>query len=440
MTEESPGNAGQHIAGPAHGHRRVPGPVEPDPCPVRNDIDMAFKNHRTPDVCLSCCPGTANRIIRKSYPGYAGKFPGMRGVDCLAAGNRKGKPEGIRIEDCFFAVRGNCLHDQVTLRTEPVAADYHIGFLCKEDQPFGVLRADHLSLQPLEDQVGDRFKDRRCNPDNVRTGPQCPETGKERCTLVWPPADDQHLPAGSLMGFFPAWGKEGELPRSDRAFRFKRDPDIDNGRPFRFRPVEGTDPVSPHPRSRDISRDNLRLCSIYHPDTGGKRLLCGPTAPDPEQGIDNDVCSAKQGSQRFEILAAPERMEADRRVPECSKIMFAGPAPVPEIEIAHVGINPALEIAGRNHSVPAIVAVPAEHHHMIRVKGEHLPGQRPASALHQLELRHAKRNRIGVHHAHPGGSDKPGLHEFQKQVRLHSKYNSCVWTFLNIMQWVFAMM
>ena len=190
------------------------------------------------------------------------------------------------------------------------------------------------------------------------------------------------------MRFFAAGGKERELPGPDRAFRFKRDPDIDHDRTFGFRPVERTDPVRPHPRSGNIGGNNPRCGSICHPDTGRERFLYRSPASGPDQGIDNDIRIPEQRGQAFEIVTALERVETDSGVPECHKIVVAGFAPFLKIQIADMGLHPALEIAGCHHPVAAVVTTAAQHQHTFRMKPEHLIGKTAACAFHQLELGH----------------------------------------------------
>ena len=170
----------------------------------------------------------------------------------------------------------------------------------------------------------------------------------------------------------------------------------------------------------------------------GSRIV--PRTPGPEERVDNDIGSVKQGLQGEEVIPASEWMERDPAMRKCCQLVGAGAALLPEIEVTDVRIRRVLEVACRHHPVTAVVPSPAEDEHPLGTGGKYRFRERPACALHHLEGGHTERYRIRIDSPHPGRGDHPGL---QKPVHLFRPHTQCtihVYELLNNIQWVFAMM
>src|SRR5665647_2846232 len=118
----------------------------------------------------------------------------MRCIEGLFLCNRKGQPQGIRIDHRSFTAGGDCTHYCMAVGTQAVSADDHISSFSKDPQPFKVVLANPLSFQPLIDQIGNGLKYRRSDTDDVSPGPECTQSCQVGCPLIRSATDNQHFP------------------------------------------------------------------------------------------------------------------------------------------------------------------------------------------------------------------------------------------------------
>src|SRR5512137_1178447 len=112
-------------------------------------------------------------------------------------------------------MRCYCVNNTVTCIPQPVPAYHYIGFLCKTDQPFFVFLANRCALKTFIDQIGNRFKDRRCNPDEICAGSQCAKAGKPGSALVRSATNNQYLSPNPLVNFLCPYRKKREFSRTN---------------------------------------------------------------------------------------------------------------------------------------------------------------------------------------------------------------------------------